>query len=328
MAGFHAGRGNASTTSIHFKASQTTDYPWLLESYHYYTEEMGKEIRSKKRTIFLDSGAFSMFTQGVKVDLQKYGRFIFDNQDIIHLASNLDVIGKGGEQESYDRFKKLEKWLTRSQVKVQPVHHVRDRNEWLQRYLDEGYDYIFLGGMVPENTPTLLKWLDEIWAKYLVNPDGTPRVKVHGFGLTTLVLMFRYPWFSVDSTSWVMTSRFGGIYLDVPQPDGTIRDYKVDFSLRSPKIEDTDSWHFNSLKKPQREVVLQRLEQLEAERVKVPEVEAELEAATGWKPGYNPKALGESYGWRDHFNINYFRRAQARGAKTFKPQQLNVFDIQ
>ena len=58
---------------------------------------------------------------------------------------------------------------------VLPVHHVRDHDYWLRRYLDEGYQHICLGGMVGESTPTLRKWLDHVWDKYLTNSDDTPR---------------------------------------------------------------------------------------------------------------------------------------------------------
>ncbi|MGE0036769.1 MAG: hypothetical protein AB7S93_14115 [Xanthobacteraceae bacterium] len=326
LAAFHSRRGKADTSSVHFKAAQLADYPWLLESFHYLTPVMGREIRSQGRTVFLDSGAYSMFTQGVDVDLHAYAQFIRDNQDIVHVASNVDAIGAGQERVSYERQKWLEAELEGCSVTVQPVHHVRDADEWLQRYLDEGHDYILLGGMVPETTAKLRRWLDDVWTKYLTNPDGTPRVKVHGFGLTTLSLMFRYPWFSVDSTSWVMASRSGAIFLDVPQRDGTIRDIKIDFSSRSPKLLDVNSMHFESLMEEDRRGVLKRLEELEAKRTKSPGVEAELERQTGWKQGYNPKALAESYGWRDHFNINYFRRAMGRGVTRFKRKPTILFE--
>jgi hypothetical protein len=178
---------------------------------------------------------------------------------------------------------------------------------------------------VPETPPHLRKWLDHVWDKYLTNPDGTPRVKVHGFGLTTLDLMYRYPWYSVDSTSWVKIGMFGAIYLDIKQLNGSIRDYKIDFSSKSQKLKDINSWHFTSLTKMQQHKVLQRLEELEAERIKFPQQEAEMAEALGFKQGYNVRSLAESYGWRDHFNINYFRRAQGRAVKTFRRPRESLF---
>jgi len=318
------------------KAAALADPAHNLESFHYLDKlkQIPDLVRKDKRKIFLDSGAFSMFTQGVEVDLKAYAAYVYKNRDIIEIASNLDSIGKlnatqteaeATAQRSYDNQKKLEGWLKPQGLMVQPVHHVRDPDHWLQRYIDEGYDYIFLGGMVPESTPVLRKWLDHVWGRYLTNKDGTPKIKVHGFGLTTTELMFRYPWYSVDSTSWVMTSMFGGCYLDIKQLDGTVKDLKVDFSSRSRKQEDDDSWHFERLAPVNQRGVLRRLEELEADRIKSPEVEASLEAATGFKQGYNPKALAESYGWRDNLNINFFRRVQERRVDKFVNLQLDLY---
>jgi hypothetical protein len=322
IAGFYSAHGAGSPNARISKSSQPA---FVLESYHYMNQKkvdaIREETNEEQRTIFLDSGAFSMFTQGVDVNLKAYAEFVKKNADIVHLASNLDAIGAGHEQLSYDRQKELEALG----APVKPVHHVRDADEWLQRYLDEGYDYIFLGGMVPENTPTLMKWLDHVWHKYLTKPDGTPKVKVHGFGLTTLSLMFRYPWFSVDSTSWVMTSRFGSIFMDFPQPDGSIKDYKIDFSSDSSKRRQDGSWHFDTLKPPEKEVVMARLAELEAARPPSPEFDAELAELTGVPQGFNPQALATCYGWRDRANIDYFRRAQGRRVDKFLRAQETLF---
>lgn len=243
------------------------------------------------------SGAFSMFTQGIEISLDSYAEFIHKNQDIIHIASNLDDTSKN-EQKSYDNQKALESLG----VKVQPVFHAREDPKWLIKYLEAGYDYIFLGGMVPETAQWLKVWLDDIWDRYLTNPDGTPKVKIHGFGLTTFELMYRYPWFSVDSTSWVMTSRMGGIMLDMPH-----RVVKLDFSDRSPAKRDLNSWHYDTLPEPMQKEIEKRLGEL----------------------GYEVEKLRTMYGWRDHANITFYERLMNRTelfAKTFKKKERGLFD--
>jgi hypothetical protein len=285
----------------------------VLESY-YYLKSPAKfaKVRERGTKIFLDSGAYSMHTKGVKVDLKKFAQCIYTNRDMIEVAANLDAIGgANGAADSYHNLKKLEGMLLPQGLAVLPVHHVRDDDYWIQRYLDEGYPHICLGGMVPESSRTLPKWLDHIWSKYLLNPDGTAKVKVHGFGLTSSKLMFGYPFYSVDSTSW-MSSRYGSCFLDIPQSDGTMMDIKVDFSSRSAKLRRIGSWHYERLSEPHRKKISDRLEQLEANRVKDPEFEARLECQFGFKPGWNPTAFAKSYGWRANFNIHYFERLQSR----------------
>ena len=66
----------------------------VLESY-YYLKRPKKiaTIRERGTKIFLDSGAFTMFTKGVKIDLEQYAQFIIRHQDIIEVVANLDAIG-------------------------------------------------------------------------------------------------------------------------------------------------------------------------------------------------------------------------------------------
>ena len=85
--------------------------------------------------------------------------------------------------------------------------------------------------MVKQSSKTVRRWLDHVWHYYLTNPDGTPKVKVHGFGLTARELMFRFPWGSVDSTSWMHTSRYGGVLMDHHFSDGAVRDFRSTFQI-------------------------------------------------------------------------------------------------
>jgi hypothetical protein len=270
-------------------------YPWDLESYHalQFDRRWADYMRSINKTIFMDSGAFSMFTRGIEVNLQEYADYLQDNHDVIHVASNLDVIGRDKEAESYANQKVLEDMG----ANIMPVHHARDSDYWLEKYLDEGYDYIFLGGMVPETGKYLRLWLDRIWENHLVNEDGTAKVKVHGFGLTTLDLINRYPWYSVDSTSWVMASRFGQIFLDLEH-----RDLKLTFSDQSPRMRDL-GMHYDTLDPVTRATVDRRITDL----------------------GFDPQLLRTHFGWRDAFNIQFFKRVMDRPDPKFRRREETLF---
>ena len=45
-------------------------------------------------------------------------------------------------------------------------------------------------------------WLDRCWSRLAARGEF-PRVKVHGFSETRLDIMFDYPWYSVDSATWI-----------------------------------------------------------------------------------------------------------------------------
>lgn len=209
-------------------------------------------IRKRGDKIFLDSGAYSAFTQGVKIDLRDYAYFIKENKDIIYVSSNFDVIGRGMEKESYENLRELESYG----AVVQPVHHARDDDKWLQRYIDRGYNYIFLGGMVPESTPYLRNWLDRMWGRYLTKIDGTPRVKVHGFGLTVEELMKTYPWFSVDSTSWKLYAIMG--FIVVPTRKRGLQSLAISAKHPARRQRGRHYLHYSTKEKQYLENVFQR----------------------------------------------------------------------
>ena len=223
----------------------------LLESYHYiHRQTFVDSIRADGRKVFLDSGAFSAFTKGVEVDLPKYCDYIKRNKDIIEhvdgtlLASVLDGIG--------DPLKTWRNQLAMEQLGVRPLpcFHYGEDERYLEWYI-ANYDYITLGGMVPISTPQLKLWLDRIWEKYLTDGSGRPRIKVHGFGLTTVSLMERYPWYSVDSSSWVQIARVGGMLLI---PEARV----INVSNQSPQRR-VEGQHIDTLTPLQRQAVEQKL---------------------------------------------------------------------
>lgn len=81
-----------------------------------------------------------------------------------------------------------------------------DSLKWLDRYLD--YDFLALGGMVKNDG--VESWLDSVWNHiYKRNPS----MKVHGFGMTDIELMMKYPWTSVDSSSYAGAVRWARVTL-------------------------------------------------------------------------------------------------------------------
>lgn len=184
-----------------------------LESYHYINKEsFVRRIRKDNKKVFLDSGAFSSFSKGVHVDIDGYCEYIKQNMDIVDTvdgilcASVLDSIGS--DRKTYENQKRMETLG----VTPLPCFHYGEDERYLEYYV-KNYEYITIGGMVPISTPQLLVWLDRIWEKYLIDGSGRPKIRVHGFGLTSLVLTQQYPWFSVDSSTWVMWAANGMILL-------------------------------------------------------------------------------------------------------------------
>lgn len=242
---------------------QRSQVKHILESYHYvWRQTFVDKMRADKVKIFLDSGAFSAFTKGVEIDMKAYCRYIQENRDILEevdgyaCASVLD--GIGDPLKTYQNQKAMEALG----VTPLPCFHYGEDEKYLD-YYTANYPYITLGGMVPISTPQLYHWLDRIWEKHLVDGAGRPKVKVHGFGLTTMSLVERYPWYSVDSSSWVQIARTGGMVL---YPDSRV----IAVSDRSPQRK-VEGQHIDTLTPPQREQVERRLRELGVDTVRMRE---------------------------------------------------------
>ena len=152
---------------------------------------------SNNTPVFLDSGAFSAFTQKKEVDIDNYIEFIKQNLSRIEVYALLDVIG-----DPIGTKKNLEYMEARG-LKPLPVFHVGGDLKELEEMCNK-YNYLALGGLVPYamNRAFLKSWLDNCFS---ITRDKT---KVHGFGVNAVWAWKRYPFYSVDATSWLTGAKF------------------------------------------------------------------------------------------------------------------------
>lgn len=226
--------------------------PHILESYHYVgKQKFVDDMRNDNAQVFIDSGAFSAYTLGVDIDIVEYANYIKRNMDIIRkedgvvMASVLDGIG--------DPLATWRNQLTMEALGAKPLpcFHAGEDERYLEWYV-QNYEYITLGGMVGSSTKALCVWLDRIWDRYLTDGSGRPRLKVHGFGITAIPIMERYPWWSCDSSSWIQSAAFGSIITPKHGP--------MSVSEKSPARHDAGQ-HISNLTQVEQDYVLQMLEQ-------------------------------------------------------------------
>jgi hypothetical protein len=244
--------------------------------------------------IFIDSGAFSAWTKGAEINIDEYIAFIKKYRNYISLYANLDVIGDA------EASLKNQEYMEAKGLKPIPCFHQGEDLKYLKHYLKK-YDYMALGGMVGSSTSKLVMWLDDIFQSHICNDKGLPKIKVHGFGITSLSLMLRYPWYSVDSTSWVMTGRFGGIF--VPKKlngkyNYGLNPYKVNISDKSGSIKEAGK-HFNTYSKMEQEEILSYLKKKKYV----------LGVGEEGQPDYI-SGVSNDYKKRDEVNIHYFNDLQ------------------
>lgn len=213
---------------------------------------------------FLDSGAFSAWSKGTVIDIDEYCEFIRANIEHLDVYASLDVIpGTPGHIATPQEKDKAagQSWENYLYMRAQglfplPVYHYGEDSKWLRNILDYGCDYVAIGGLVGVPGGRRRQWLDRVFTG-LTKADGKPIVKTHGFGMTSIPLIFRYPWYSVDSMSWLMVGAVGNIYLPQTKGDEFLFDRTpnvISVSENSPQTK-VDGKHFNTLGPTSRELV-------------------------------------------------------------------------
>lgn len=169
----------------------------ILASYHYFKKkrELIKDCVTKGYDVFIDSGAFSAANSGKEIDINDYCHFIRDTQVVTY--AGLDVIGDAKKTRENTEY-----MIEEFGLNPIPTFHLGSDPSDLKKLFD--YEYIALGGLV--FAAGAERYCDEIWSIIL---RDRPNMRVHGFGMTNVDLMSRYPWYSVDSSSFKGCKRFG-----------------------------------------------------------------------------------------------------------------------
>lgn len=190
-----------------------------------------KEMVASHGKLFIDSGAFSAWTQGKVIDVDEYIRWINDRADYIDLYGQVDSIPgdrMSGKLPTLDEVKVAAQKTWENYLYMRPkmkkpegllyTFHVGEPIEFLKQALewtDENGNhipYIALGGMVGKSADTRDKFLEQAFDA--IKKSSNPDVKVHAFGMTDRDLLTKYPITSADSTSWIMTGAVGSIMTD------------------------------------------------------------------------------------------------------------------
>lgn len=151
--------------------------------------------------VFADSGAFSAWRSGTDSDASDYALWLDRWHGQFVAYANLDVIGD--PDATWENQRRLET----VGFKPLPVFHTGASFDWLARYLDLGYEYIALGGMVPYLANGRIRPLARWLVRCFRMADG--RARFHGFGATNWQLIKDFPFRSTDSTTWMAGTRYG-----------------------------------------------------------------------------------------------------------------------
>jgi hypothetical protein len=145
--------------------------------------------------LMLDSGAYTFQSKGY-ADIDVWLERVFSVRNNARELISYDVIGDG--QKTYEYYLYVSKYLP----DVIPVFHQYSDFKYLDCYLDRT-DRIALGGMVGSGSRKVY-FLKKVFKRKIV--------RYHGFGLSSQPLLMLFPFYSVDSTSWLNGCRYGSYY--------------------------------------------------------------------------------------------------------------------
>ena len=179
-------------------------------------------IKSKpliKQNIIIDSGAFSVWNKGDYINLQDYIDFLiqfkkkyshyfnamrFVTLDVIPGEKNKVPTNKQREDAAKKGLDNLYAMLrTFKHDELIHVYHMYENYKYIDKIL-ENIDYIGISPANDATSRTKKNWLTEVF-------DYLPIVKTHGFAVTALGLIKEFPWYSVDSTSFILSAAMGSI---------------------------------------------------------------------------------------------------------------------
>lgn len=177
----------------------------ILESF-YYADEWTEKMIPKLSRFLLDSGAFTFFNSGKRVDWNEYlDRYIeFINRNKVEHFFELDIDVLVGYDRVLEFRKKLERGTGRQCIPV--WHKSRGRAEFIK--MCEEYNYVAIGGIVSKE----ITQKEYRYFPYFIDTAHKNGAKIHGLGFTNLKGVEQYHFDSVDSTSWTTGNRFGSIY--------------------------------------------------------------------------------------------------------------------
>jgi len=174
----------------------------------------------------------------VRKYLDNYIAFIHKYKKQLMGYVNLDIIYNA--EESWEN----QKYMESNGLRPIPVFHYGEDFKWWKKYVDN-YEYIGIGGVA--GGITLQQFVTSLGNKaFAYMESSNPDVKVHGFAVTSVKLVKRFKFYSVDSTTWLKHAVYGNIM--VPVYDAVKKEF--DYSVPSLVISVSDLSMIKASKHP------------------------------------------------------------------------------
>jgi len=199
-------------------------YPHILISYYYdrRLDFFDKCLGYEPEHLIGDSGAFSAWTMGDEIDLEAYAEWcrIYLDRFAEFKCVSLDIIA--GAREGIATRKENQRAMRESVLNgdalrakglpIMEVFHQGEPLRYLDKLLDRRQPGEVLGISPRDRRPASERqaFCDEVFS-HLRDRDGwTALSPTHALGVGAFsAIALRYPWWSLDSSSWIAASQYG-----------------------------------------------------------------------------------------------------------------------
>lgn len=174
--------------------------------------------------LMIDNGAFTVHRSGGVIDIDKYISWLNENDAYIDYAIALDKIpGRWGTVRTHDDFVTSAKvtWdnylymLNKvvSPDKLLPTFHMGESFDFFDRYLHlKNLKYMCLSAFKDTTNKFREDWYEKCFS-HVANIEGCD-IKFHCLGSATIQNAEKFPFLSMDATSWIMAGANGSILTD------------------------------------------------------------------------------------------------------------------
>lgn len=210
----------------------SNDYPLLysqINNRHYIWKHFEAQTQNMTHgKLMVDSGAHSAHTKGIKLNLDEYMDFVNDHINKISLYVQVDKIPGvylqpktpqdfiEAPELSWENYLMM-KEKSKDWTKLVPVFHQGEDLKWLKNLCDYEFSngtHIPYIGLSPRGDVSLQAKYDFCASCFsVIQSSKNPKVKTHAFGATSLSMLERLPFTSADSTTWVLVSAFGQVWV-------------------------------------------------------------------------------------------------------------------
>jgi len=277
----------------------------ILFSYIYQEPYKSKKLLKRhKCNLFLDSGAFTAWSKGNEINIDDYIKWVKNiKKDYPYpvMCANLDVIpGRSGSKPTQEDIDESAKqgwknylYLKSKGLDSMHIFHQGESYEWLKKMLKE-CKYI---GISPCNDYTDLKKDQWLYAVFnIIKREGMlGKIKTHAFGMTSIELLKKYPFYSADSSAYAFTSAFGIVH----SPYGKII------------ISEQQENHKDYIEKKPEAIKLKLIKYIESY-------------------GFSYKLAKENYKFRNIINIDHYLKIEEEINKNpveFNDSQKSLFEL-